>query len=112
MNIAGSDDGVHFDFSNTRIPSETSNDRPVLYAFRGVDGPAYMQLWFTGTDAHLNRLLSVNVTAFPMGPSFGQKQTYDDTSIAGPVLHEWGWFAWTGTDDAHHVNITTQFPYP
>jgi hypothetical protein len=105
MNIAGSNDGVHFDFSNSRIPSETSNDRPVLFATKNVNGTAYMALWFTGTDARLNRLASNYVTPFPYGPSFGQKSTYDDTSIAGPALLEGAYLAWTGTDDAHHLNI-------
>jgi hypothetical protein len=104
MNIASSNDGVHFDFTNTRIPSESSNDRPVLYPWKNVNGTAIMSLWFTGTDSRLNSLQSVAVTPFPDGPSFGQKVTFDDTSIAGPAMYN-GWLAWTGTDGAHHLNI-------
>lgn len=105
MHIAGSRDGFNFDFSDTRIPSETSNDRPVPYATKNGNGTAYMALWFTGTDARLNRLTSV--TPFPgfPGSTFGGKETHDDTSIAGPALLEGSWLGWTGTDDAHHLNM-------
>jgi len=103
MNIARSDDGAHFDFSNTRIPSETSNDRPVL-SFTKPGQTGIMQLWFTGTDARLNLLASTMVGDVPLAPTFVQKSTFDDTSIAGPAMYN-GYLAWTGTDDAHHLNI-------
>jgi hypothetical protein len=101
MNIAGSDDGVHFDFSDTRVPSETSNDRPVLFAWNNVNGTALMTLWFTGTDSRLNSLTSVTP---PFGSTFNQKKTFDDTSVAGPSMYH-GYLGWSGTDSDHHINI-------
>lgn len=101
MNIAGSEDGVHFDFSDTRIPSETSNDRPVLFPWNNVNGTALMTLWFTGTDSRLNSLTSVTP---PFGSTFTEKKTFDDTSVAGPSMYH-GYLVWSGTDSAHHINI-------
>jgi len=106
MNVATSNDGVHFDFTSTRIPSETSNDRPVLFPWKNGNGTPILTLWFTGTDSRLNSLASVYVEPFSSGSTFGQqqKQTFDDTSVAGPSMYN-GYLAWSGTDGAHHLNI-------
>ena len=63
-----------------------------------------MTLWFTGTDSRLNSLVALVIPSFPVGPSFGQKSTYDDTSVAGPTMFD-GYLGWSGTDDAHHLNV-------
>jgi hypothetical protein len=113
MNIAGSDDGAHFDFSDTRIPSQTSNDRPVIIPWTSSSGVGVMNLWFTGTDSRLNQMASLHG---PKGSQFEGPATYDDTSVAGPSLIPTGldltgFLAWSGTDSAHHVNVKT-LPWP
>jgi hypothetical protein len=122
MNIASSDDGVHFDLSSARIPRAraTSNDRPVLFptmfARSTPDPSSYpvMYLYFTGTDARLNQIFTLSTTPtgadFDPGPTaLGGIGTVDDTSIAGPAIYN-GYVAWTGTDDAHHLNVKSSIP--
>lgn len=105
LNISQSTDGITFTGKITL--NETGDSHPALG--RLISG-AFWLAW-TGRDS-ARSLNTLHNGEFATGPTgLGHKQTYSDTSIAGPALAaiEFGHeliIGWTGTDQAHHLNVS------
>jgi len=105
LNISQSTDGITF--TNKITPNESSDFQSALG--RLISG-AFWLAW-TGRDS-ARSLNSLNNNEFATGPTgLTHKQTYTDTSIAGPALApiEFGHeliIGWIGTDQEHHLNVS------
>lgn len=109
ISFATSPDGVSFTVSAYSPLPEWSYSGPSMIGLAVNNMPRHFLAW-TGTDARQ----SVNVQyteAFPRWPDVGATQsTFTERALGGPSLGYVGVYnrvllAWTGTDEAHHINV-------
>ena len=111
LEVATSQDGVHFTADSLPETSASAPDTSSLEPFIGISNREW--IGWTGTDGahHLNVQWT---TTFPQftNPA-GTKTVLDETALGGPALdyNAGEVIAWTGTDAAHHLNVA-KYAFP
>ncbi len=112
ISFATSPDGKTWPATASTLP-ETTASAPHMASFVASDMPQTYLAW-TGTNAAHSLNLRYT-TSYPSWPATGAKSILDDTALGGPQIAYIGGpqallLAWTGTDEAHHLNIAVVTP--
>lgn len=108
--FATSTDGLNW--GTPTVVDEWSGNEPSVMGIVGKDDTPGHWLAWTGTGADTAHRLNVQfTTSFPTWPTANTKVTLGETAFGGPQVGYVGGsqevlVAWTGTDSAHHLNVT------
>jgi hypothetical protein len=104
----------HWSMPTTSPLGELSAWAPSMLGRQVTNMPAHWLAW-TGAMQDTAHHLNVQYTeSYPNWNNVGSKTTFDETAIAGPELAYAGvnrqvLVSWTGTDDAHTLNVAVIF---